>query len=629
MLEHATSRHRAGRRPHGVVLSLPTLLWTFSLLLVPLFIVITYGFADLSPFGYTFDPPTLEWYSSALDPRGRVFHLAIRTMVTSMAATLLALCFGYGTAYFIARIAPVKWRGFLLALTIIPLWISSVVRVYSLVSILGPGGLLEGLTGSFLLGPVTEGFGPWPGLRQILSLGSPHAVVLGLVYTGLPLMVVPIYASLVTIDPLLFEAAENLGAGPTDKFLRITMPLTLRGAISGMVLFSLASMGAFVEPGLLGGASFPLLGNYIEEGFQTPFGIPRMAAASAWLLIVGLPLVAIYAAYGDVASQEPRRPRLRIISRRVPLLLSRSRLVSTKWIDHFIERTGTWVLASLVISTTVASYAPLAYMTVLSFNRGDTRDWQGFGLDWYLGTAIAPPYDREGIFSDPEIRSALATSLVAGSSSTALALILGGPAAYALARHRARLGLPFRYFISLGLAVPGILLGLGLFLFVSALNSSIFELANWEWQTGLGTIVLGHATFNLPVAFVVIYNGFIGFDWSLEEAAMDLGARKIRTFLTVTLPNIAPHVVSAGLLCFAFSFEDLPVSLFLQGQGARNLPVVIWELLTSRPWSLKVNAASTLVLVVSAVTILVGLKIGRAIPLWTHRRIFLPPGRQE
>src|SRR5688572_29499059 len=163
---------------------------------------------------------------------GRSFRIAAVT-------TLLSLVLGYPLAYYIAGAPPAR-RGLLLFLVVLPFWTNLLVRTYAIMFLLRPAGLLY----------------------------SETAVVFGLVHSYLPFMVLPLYASIEKVPGRLVEAARDLGARPSEAFLRVTMPLTMPGIVAGCVLVFIPVLGAFAIPELLGGARVPMIGSQVNLYFM-------------------------------------------------------------------------------------------------------------------------------------------------------------------------------------------------------------------------------------------------------------------------------------------------------------------------------------------------------------------------
>jgi putrescine transport system permease protein len=196
-------------------------------------------------------------------------------------STFIALLLGYGMAYGIACSAP-RWRYLLLMLIIIPFWTSFLIRVYAMIGFLKDTGLVNNL----LMGlgvidqPLTIMYTPW-------------AVYIGIVYSYLPFMVLPIYAALDRMDPSLIEAAGDLGARPWKTFLRVTLPLSMPGVIAGSLLVFIPAVGEFVIPELLGGLGTPMIGKLLWADFFTNRDWPvASAVAVAMLALLVIPLMA-------------------------------------------------------------------------------------------------------------------------------------------------------------------------------------------------------------------------------------------------------------------------------------------------------------------------------------------------
>jgi putrescine transport system permease protein len=197
-------------------------------------------------------------------------------------ATLVALLIGLPLAHAMAR-APAAWRPALLVLVILPFWSSSLIRVYAWIGILRADGPLSAAL--MALGIVDA---PLP------ILNTDVAVVSGLVYSYLPFMVLPLYASLARIDPSLLEAAADLGARPRRAFVRVTLPLALPGVLAGSLLVFIPAVGEFVVPDLLGGSDTLMIGKVMWTEFFGNRDWPLAGAASVVLvvLLVG-PIVAL------------------------------------------------------------------------------------------------------------------------------------------------------------------------------------------------------------------------------------------------------------------------------------------------------------------------------------------------
>ncbi len=254
----------------------PGALWLVCFFVVPLAILLAYSVMRRGAYGGVEPGFTLEHYARVLDP----LYLGIlrRTVVLSLATTAICFLLGYPTALVIARSG--RWRNLLLFLVVLPFWTSALVRTYAMIFLLRDTGFLNAALRA--LGVLRE---------PLHLLYTEGAVLAGLVYGALPFMVLPIYASLEKLDPVLLEAAEGLGARPWARFRRVTLPLTLPGVAAGSLLVFIPTLGAFVVPDLLGGAKQMMLGNLVQNQFGPARNWPFGSAAS--FLVMSLVLAAV------------------------------------------------------------------------------------------------------------------------------------------------------------------------------------------------------------------------------------------------------------------------------------------------------------------------------------------------
>jgi spermidine/putrescine transport system permease protein len=215
---------------------------------------------------------TLENYAGVLDPV--YMQIVIRSIGYATITTVLCLAMGYPVAYLIGR-SDEKLRNALLMAVMVPFWTSFLIRTYAWVTILKSQGLLNSIAMQLQL--VTE---------PLEMLYTPGAVVLGLVYTFLPFMILPIYSSVEKLDGALVEAALDLGAGPVRAFSRVIVPLTAPGIAAGVLLVFVPSLGIYAVNDIMGGGRVDMIGNIIENQFKGnarnwPFG----AALGTTLLV--------------------------------------------------------------------------------------------------------------------------------------------------------------------------------------------------------------------------------------------------------------------------------------------------------------------------------------------------------
>ena len=282
-----TALGRNSERPAWALMA-PAVLWLLLFFLVPVLLLAAYSFMPRGTYGGVEPGLTFEHYRRFFDP----LYLSIlrRTVVVSLACTAICLLLGYPVAYVIARSR--RWRNLLLFLVILPFWTSFLVRTFAMIFLLRDTGLVN----RWLLGL------GW--IDQPLTLlYTPFAVLAGLVYTFLPFMVLPIYASLEKVDWSLLEAAEVLGARPVARFRKVTLPLSAPGVVAGSLLVFIPTLGSFLPSDLLGGAKEMLIGNLVQNQFTAARNWPFGSAASLILMVVVLVGVMAYLRSGRLSGR--------------------------------------------------------------------------------------------------------------------------------------------------------------------------------------------------------------------------------------------------------------------------------------------------------------------------------------
>ncbi|NBT44098.1 MAG: ABC transporter permease subunit [Gammaproteobacteria bacterium] len=243
-------------------------------------------------------------------------------------------------------------------------------------------------------------------------------------------------------------------------------------------------------------------------------------------------------------------------------------------------------------------YAPLFYMVLFSFN--STRQdaiFTGFSLRWY-----------ESLLRDTKLVGGFWLSIKIASVTGILSVVLGTLCAYILVRIKRFRGRGlFSLMVTAPLVIPEVIMGLSMLLLLVGMQ----HLTGWP-ERGMSTIILGHTMMGLSYSMVVIQSRLREMDPALEEAALDLGARPFSVFFLVTLPNLSQALISAFLLSFTLSFDDVVVAEFLSGPGVNTLPQVIFGY-ARRGINPTIFAAATLLITTVSVLVLsYGLKLGRA-----------------
>ena len=281
-----------------IVIALP-LFWLSLFFLLPLLEILQVSFSEarrgVPPYkplwgfesGQFFFDGTLENYQLLLDYWDEYFYPVVNSLRLAFFSTLICLCFAYPMAWWIARSQP-QFRLLLLILVLLPFWTSSLVRIYALIGLLNTNGFVNSML--MWLGIID---GPLRMMQTDLS------VYLGMVLTYLPLMILPLYASLSRLDDSLVEAASDLGAKSGQIFVTIILPLSLPGVIAGCLLVFIPAVGEFVIPALLGGPDQIMLGKVLWTEFFRNRDWP-VASAIAILLLITVTVPILYARYQDV-----------------------------------------------------------------------------------------------------------------------------------------------------------------------------------------------------------------------------------------------------------------------------------------------------------------------------------------
>lgn len=253
----------------------PGTAWYFVFLLAPMIVLVVYSLGVRGPNGGYAAAFTLEQYSLL----GTRVTPLMNTLRIGATGTILCLLVAYPLAYFMATRGG-RRKYVLLALVVLPFWTSFLIRTYAWVFILGNKGLpriLEAL-----------GFG------SVRLLNTPGAVLLGIVYNYLPLMVLPIYVSLDRVDASLRHASKDLGAGPWATFRQVTLPLSAPGIVSGALLVFVPVLGEYLIPVLLGGGQTYFLGNTLADLFFQSRNWPFGAAVAVTFIALIMILISAY-----------------------------------------------------------------------------------------------------------------------------------------------------------------------------------------------------------------------------------------------------------------------------------------------------------------------------------------------
>src|SRR3989441_5287605 len=529
----------------GELLASVSALWFLIFLLVPILIVVFFGFTTVNQdLTISYSRLTGANYLGALDPFGPVATLFVRTLGVAFLAAVGSLAVAFPIAYYLARVCRERNRGLLVSLFVIPFWISFVVQVYAVLPWVRRDGYVGMVLDRIGLGSLAD----W--IFKAVGLGSQGIVVPVLIYIWLPFMILPLFTAILRIDPALLEAAQARGAGSWKTFWNVVVPLSYSGILTGTILVFITAFGSFVEPKILAGSSVLLIGNYIQASFLEFGKLPDGAAASVVVLVPTIALLYVYVAYAQAPATGLARESVvaRIVRAawgRLSALLALLALLPiarkktdtgsapggpdpTRTIrvyrsrpEQLFDSLASWrgpgILRAYTFVALAAFYIPLIQVIIFSFNHdNNTIVWSYPSLRWY----VSPPGYQEvsSLFGDTAMIGALSNSIGIGLVVTAISLAIGLPAALAIVRYR---------------------------------------------------------------------------------------------FSSKPFLNLMPGIVSAALLAFTFSFSEVVVTLFLTGAGIQTLPILFWAQLSKQIQTPELNAASTLIIGLSIVFIVLSNKVQR------------------
>lgn len=270
--------------------------WLVLFFLLPFLIVLKISLSEMevtkiSPLvnfadgSFTLNIKLNNFFSLFADEQQYYLRTYLRSIGFAFATTILCLLIGYPFAYFMAR-SPTHMRPALLMLVMLPFWTSFLLRIYAWKGILENNGLLNNLL--IWMGVITE---------PIHMMHTKFSLILGMVYTYLPFMILPLYSNLVKLDNRYLEAAADLGATPLQAFWRITVPLSKAGIVAGSMLVFIPCIGEFVIPELLGGPETLMIGRVLWDEFFSNNDWPRASAVAVVMILLILVPLAIFNKY--------------------------------------------------------------------------------------------------------------------------------------------------------------------------------------------------------------------------------------------------------------------------------------------------------------------------------------------
>ncbi len=250
------------KKRNSVLLSVPYILWMLAFTLIPLGVVAYYALTDPATGAFTWqNVKDLSLYMPVL----------WQSILYSLISSMICLLLGYPVAYYIAHCGALAQK-MLYMLVMLPMCMSFLLRTLALVGLLQDTGIINNLLASL-------------GLARVQLIRTPSAVILGMVYNYLPYMILPLYSTIVKIDPRLIEAAEDLGCTPAQVFGKVTLPLSMPGILSGITMVFVPAVSTFYISQKLGNTETMMIGDAIERLFKTAQN-PNLGAALSLVLMI-------------------------------------------------------------------------------------------------------------------------------------------------------------------------------------------------------------------------------------------------------------------------------------------------------------------------------------------------------
>ena len=461
-------------------------------------------------------------------------------------STAILLVIGYPVAYAMARL-PQRWQAIAMMLVIVPFWTSFLIRIYAWINILQHDGLLNTILLKLHLVSA-----------PVVWLSTDSAMYIGIVYSYLPFMILPLYATLAKMDPALLEAAGDLGATPQRGVLAGDVPAVVARGRRRRAALLHSHRRRIRDPGSSGGLRLaddrpdPVAANFSPTRTGRWLRQLRWCCWCCWW-------DRWYFTTGCSAASWRGVDDARALTPDIPFNIT-----------------------SLALGFAFL-YLPIVILVIYSFNASRlVTVWGGWSTRWYTE-----------FFNDRAMLDAAWMSLRVATVSATIATILGTLAAIALTRaERFRGRTLFSGMLYAPLVMPEVITGLSLLLLFVAAGA----------ERGFWTVTIAHTTLTMCFVAVVVQSRLAPLDRSLEEAAMDLGCDPVQAFLSVTLPLILPSIAAGWMLAFTLSLDDVVIASFTTGPGSATLPIRIYSevRLGVKP---EINAICTLVLGLIAVVI--------------------------
>ena len=510
-------------------------------------------------------------------------NVMLITLKISLWTTVLSVVAGYPVAYLVSSLQKdrkARWVFWVL----LAFWTSFLVRAFAWIVMLGRNGVVNQLL-------TAAGLQDTP-TNLLYSLG---AVLVGMVHALMPLAVMTMLSVMENIDRNLPRAALTLGARPGTAFWRVYFPLSMPGVAAGAVMVFVTALGFFIVPQLLGGRREIMISQLIIEQVQQTMNWGFAGSISVLMLVVVLAVFALYdkvlglsTMTGESARDRQRRASDGLLHRLGDAILGLlgvacDRLIMLMPRRHARQDAGASLpLRFVVLLVLFFLSVPALLMIPLSFGKS--------GLNWPPSGFTLQHY--QNLLTSPLWMSAAARSLGIGVGAAILAMLIGTPAAFLLARRQIRGKSFLLAFVLSPIIVPRMIIAVGMFYFFARVGLV---------GTAAG-LMIGHTVIAVPYVVMTMMAVLRNYDTRLDLAAQSLGATPWQTLRHVTFPILGAGLLSSFLFAFATSFDELTISLFASGGLTSTLPKQFWDEVTLQI-SPVIAAVSTCLFVFVAVLI--------------------------
>jgi len=527
------------------------------------------------------------------------YKVLLTSLKIAFNCTVLCLILGYPVAYLLNNVST-RTRNILFIGIIVPYFLSLLVRIYGWYMILGRKGVINYFLVSF-------GFTDQP-LKLLFNNIGVHV---GMVNMLLPYMILALFGVMRGIDKDLLKASQNLGATPTKTFLHVFLPLSLPGIAAGSMLVFILGVGYFVIPALMGGRKEIMIAQLIRTTVSELMNWEFGAALALFLLVTTCIFILIFNHYlgldriwggeGKESTKQIGKSKEEIAKTNKFYLINKIFKISNSIIYHYFQKIQTSISNSILIkdskiylhkinsilraysfisSDSLREYssaylirpcfyllcgisllflmAPIFVIIPMSFSSAKylTFPPPGFSLQWYVN-----------YFTSERWISATIMSFRVAGTTALIASLLGLPASISLVRGRFKGKEPLNIFFMFPIIIPSIIIAIAIYFIFSELHLVGTSLA----------ISIGHSIITIPLIITIFSANLKGFDETLEKASRSLGAGPVRTFLSITLPILAPGAISGAFVAFMRSFDEVVIALFMCGPATRTLPIRMWE----------------------------------------------------